>query len=112
MSHGEKNITDIIFRMAIIDALKELDPTLNLFLLIDTPEEGLDQAFHTRFQPILFEFIKLHEQTNLNVLTSCERAFVDSLSSKYFRLENLLEKSSNSRPFQVKQLKLVQFLVS
>jgi hypothetical protein len=110
LSHGEKNITDIIFRMALIDSLKEFNPSLNLFLIIDTPEEGLDAAFHKRFQPILFEFVKQHHGSNLNVLTSCEREFVDSLSKKYFRLENLLIKSSNSRPFQIKQLTLMQFL--
>lgn len=109
LSHGEKNITDIIFRMAIIDSLKEADPELNLFLIIDTPEEGLDDAFHKRFQHVLFEYVKIHKG-NLVVLTSCDREFVDSLESEHFRLENLLIKSSNSRPFQVKQLKLIQFL--
>ncbi|MFV2015782.1 MAG: hypothetical protein ACC656_10160, partial [Candidatus Heimdallarchaeota archaeon] len=111
MSHGEKNITDIIFRMAVLDSLLETDQNLNVFLIIDTPEEGLDAAFHKRFQPILFDFVKQHNKSNLIVLTSCERDFVDSLDPNYFRLENLLIKSSNSRPFQVTQLKLMQFMI-
>ena len=96
--------------MAVLDSLLELDQNLNVFLIIDTPEEGLDAAFHKRFQPILFDFVRQHIENNLIVLTSCERDFVDSLDSNYFRLENLLIKSSNSRPFQVTQLKLMQFM--
>ncbi|MHA2362718.1 MAG: hypothetical protein ACXAC7_02075 [Candidatus Hodarchaeales archaeon] len=109
LSHGEKNLTDMIFRMSVIDVLLELKPS-NLFFIVDTPEEGLDAAFYKRFQPLLNEFIKKHATERFIVLTSCERDFVDELSSDNFRLENLLIKSTNSRPFQVRQLKLLKFL--
>ena len=109
LSHGEKNITDIIFRMAVFDTLKEFNPNQKLFFIIDTPEEGLDAAFYKRFQALFVDFVKNHKN-NLIVFTSCERDFVDKLDSKLFRLENLLIKSSNSRPFQVKQLSLLQFI--
>ena len=109
LSHGEKNITDIIFRMAVFDVLEEFNPKQRLFFIIDTPEEGLDAAFYKRFQNLFIDFVKNHKE-NLIVFTSCERDFIDKLDSKLFRLENLLIKSSNSRPFQVKQLSLMQFV--
>ena len=109
LSHGEKNITDIIFRMSVFDTLKEFNPNHELFFIIDTPEEGLDAAFYKRFQNVFIDFVKNHKN-NLIVFTSCEREFIDKLDSKLFRLENLLIKSTNSRPFQVKQLSLLQFV--
>lgn len=109
LSHGEKNITDIIFRMAVFDVLEEFNPNQKLLFIIDTPEEGLDAAFYKRFQTTFIDFVKSHKG-NLIVFTSCEREFIDKLDSKIFRLENLLIKSSNSRPFQVKQLSLLQFV--
>ena len=109
LSHGEKNITDIIFRMAVFDVLEEFNPNQKLLFIIDTPEEGLDAAFYKRFQTAFIEFVKNHKG-NLIAFTSCEREFIDNLDSKIFRLENLLIKSSNSRPFQVKQLSLLQFV--
>ncbi len=109
LSHGEKNITDIIFRMAVFDTLLEFKPDQKLFFIIDTPEEGLDAAFYKRFQIVFVDFVQQHKN-NLIVFTSCERDFIDRLDQKIFRLENLLIKSSNSRPFQVKQLSLLQFI--
>ena len=109
LSHGEQNITDIIFRMAVFDTLKECNSKRKLFFIIDTPEEGLDAAFYKRFQDVFIDFVKQHKN-DLIVFTSCEREFIDKLDSKLFRLENLLIKSSNSRPFQVKQLSLLQFI--
>jgi DNA repair exonuclease SbcCD ATPase subunit len=109
LSHGEKNITDILFRMAVFDVLINLRPDQNLFFIIDTPEEGLDAAFYKRFQNVFIDFV--NENKNILIaLTSCERDFVDNLDPKLFRIENLLIKSSNSRPFQVKQLSLLQFV--
>ena len=109
LSHGEQNITDIIFRMAVFDTLKQCNSKRKLFFIIDTPEEGLDAAFYKRFQDVFIDFVKQHKN-DLIVFTSCEREFIDKLDSKLFRLENLLIKSSNSRPFQVKQLSLLQFI--
>jgi len=111
LSHGEKNLIDMIFRMSTVDVLSNFKPDLNLFFIIDTPEEGLDLAFYNRFQPLLKDFISRHiDNGYFIVITSCERDFVDGLNPDKFRLENLLEKSSNSRPFQIHQLKLQKFL--
>ena len=95
--------------MAVFDTLKECNSKRKLFFIIDTPEEGLDAAFYKRFQDVFIDFVKQHKN-DLIVFTSCEREFIDKLDSKLFRLENLLIKSSNSRPFQVKQLSLLQFI--
>lgn len=110
LSHGEKNLTDMIFRMAVVDVLSEEQPDLNLFFIVDTPEEGLDAAFHQRLSPVLNDFVRNNARKRFIALTSCERDFVDNLSPEIFKLENLLEKSANSRPFQVKQLSLLKFL--
>lgn len=109
LSHGEKNLTDILFRMAVFDVLEDFHQNQKLLFLIDTPEEGLDAAFFNRFKSVFIDFVKNHKN-DLIVFTSCERDFIDKLDTKLFRLENLLIKSSNSRPFQVKQLSLLQFI--
>ena len=111
LSHGEKNLLDIAFRLAVIEVL--YNRNIPVFLLIDTPEEGLDKAFYTRLQNLLKDyiigFINAGKRPFI-VITSSELEFVDNLNPKYFRVENLLLKSSNTRPFQAKQLKLTSFV--
>ena len=111
LSHGEKNLLDIAFRLAVIEVLNKRN--IAVFLMIDTPEEGLDKAFHTRLQNVLQEYVKetAHsERRPFIVITTSEPEFVNNLNLKYFRIEDLLTKSSNTRPFQAKQLKLTNFV--
>ncbi|MHA1990559.1 MAG: hypothetical protein ACW981_10010 [Candidatus Hodarchaeales archaeon] len=110
LSFGEKNLLELAFRLAVIEVLHSKG--IPMFFSIDTPEESLDIAYNSRIAKILENFAKKisNSKHKFFVVATSSKEFTDNLDTKVFRVENLLNKSLNTKPFQVKQLALTKFI--
>jgi DNA repair exonuclease SbcCD ATPase subunit len=106
LSHGEKNLLEIAYRLSLIEIALQKKTIEEGFLILETPEEALDITYRDNLAKI---FSSVKESKLKLIVTTSDRDSIMKLKPSISTVTDLVKMSTFVSKQQEKQLRLTEF---